>query len=62
MINSVVRYHYFCPLAYCSKGPAHLQLTKGPISVVLAKKNSHYAKVHSNDHAKVPKCQQKETI
>ena len=47
LICAVVCYRYVCPLAYCSHCPAQLQLTKGPMSVVLDKQ-------HSNDYAKGP--------
>ena len=51
MNNGVVCYHDICPPAYRSKCPAQLRLTKGPMSVVLEKKNSHNAEVHSTAHA-----------
>ena len=51
MHNGVVCYHDICPPAYRSKCPAQLRLTKGPMSVVLEKKNSHNAEVHSTAHA-----------
>ena len=44
--KDVVCYRYICPLAYRSKCPAQLRLTKGPTSVVLEKINSHDAYVH----------------
>ena len=53
---------YICPLAYRSKCPAQLRLTKAPTNVVLEKINSHDAEVHSKDHAKGLKWQQKEPI
>ena len=62
MRKDVVCYRYQCPLAYRSKCPAQLRLTKGLTSVVLEKKNSHDAEVHSKDHAKGLKWQQKESI
>ena len=62
MRKDVVCYRYICPLAYRSKCPASLRLTKGPTSVVLEKIHSHDAEVHSKDHAKGLKWQQKESI
>ena len=49
MSNCVVCYCYICQLKYHSKCSDQLRLTKGSVSVILEKKNSHNAKVCSND-------------
>ena len=53
MSKGEVCYCFSCPLVYHSKCL---------MSVVLEKKNSHNAKVHSKDQAKCLKWQQKESI
>ena len=63
MRSATVRYvTVIFVLLRIGKCPAQLRLTKGLTSVVLEKKNSHDAEVHSKDHAKGLKWQQKESI